>query len=278
MGESSDSVEEDATKKEERDAAESPPPASPKVEPTHGSLFETSSSVPASPDVVSNTSSLVVDGLLFHRIGAQTSATSPPSLLHSSLNCTLHTSPPSSTPTIILDLVPGRGRAGDVYSDSTGLLAVKLIEPREDDVYNALYDSDACEAIRRYESRLQEAIREVAAYQKLQACRFVPAFYGCFERVDEDSYRNLMLVMERVAGNHIAEEDLPKLINMIEYAVRAVHRYGVLHGDVRPANILLAQYKIVLVDFGRSRLDPDASQAEMETSRVRYLQRWAIKM
>lgn len=53
--------------------------------------------------------------------------------------------------------------------------------------------------------------------------------------------------------------------------MRTVHCYGVLHGDIRLPNILLAHDKIFLLDFGRSRLDPSVRQAETETARIRHM-------
>lgn len=185
-----------------------PPPASRKTEPPNGS----SNLVPASPTDVSNTATLLVDGHLFHRLGANLSTTTTPSRLPTSTTSPLPFSPPASTPAISLDLVLGHGRAADVYSDSTGLLAIKLVEPRIDDVFNPLYDSDPEQASRRYDSRLQEAMREAEAYGKLQGCRVVPAFYGAFEGVDERGYRIVVLVMERLVGKHIAQDQLPQFV------------------------------------------------------------------
>ncbi|KAL7344417.1 hypothetical protein BJY59DRAFT_22081 [Rhodotorula toruloides] len=254
----------------DEDLGESPPPASPKSEPLRQWLG--ASSAPASPDMMRRTSTLIIDGCSYERVGTAPSTTPPPSDLDASPTSLPRASPSTSAPAISLSLMLGRGGSGDVYTDSTGVFAVKLVEPRNNDFYDPIYDNDANEAIQRYGSRLQETRQEVEAYRKLQACAIVPAFYGLFERVDEDGYTNLALVMERVMGRHLAKEQLvTDVIKKIESAVRTVHCYGVLHGDIRLPNILLAHDKIFLLDFGRSRLDPSVRQAETETARIRHM-------
>ncbi|PRQ74833.1 Protein kinase-like domain-containing protein [Rhodotorula toruloides] len=170
-----------------------------------------------------------------------------------------------------LDELLTRGSCGEVYTDATGTLAIKIVEPREDNVYNWIYDETPSEPLRRYESRLQEALNEVEAYKALEGCIFVPSFYGCFESVHEDGHKILVLVMERVTGELLTMKRVPAFVHKIEAAVRAVHRCGVRHGSVKPGHILLARDKIFLLDFGLSRLDPDVRQAETETARLRYI-------
>jgi len=73
------------------------------------------------------------------------------------------------------------------------------------------------------------------------------------------------LVMELLVGDTLqqtverqgplAEAEAIRVVTEIGAAIRAVHAAGILHRDVKPSNVMLANDKrIVLIDFGSSRL------------------------
>lgn len=61
-------------------------------------------------------------------------------------------------------------------------------------------------------------------------------------------------VMRQVYGHPLCMPICPSLQGPILAAVTAVHARGIVHGDLKPSNIILSdQRRIVLIDFGLGR-------------------------
>ncbi len=110
------------------------------------------------------------------------------------------------------------------------------------------------------ESR-QRLAREVASLQLVTSPRVA-------EVIDADPWGETPFVATRyVPGlslhEHVRQEgpvsgaDLAYLAACLVEALQAVHRAGVLHRDVKPANVLLEGRAPVLIDFGLARLAED---------------------
>jgi serine/threonine protein kinase len=65
------------------------------------------------------------------------------------------------------------------------------------------------------------------------------------------------------------------LSSRVRQAFMALHDKGVLHGDVRPENILVTKdSSVVIIDFERSEVNIEPSLLEAEQNEVRGLLRW----
>jgi tRNA A-37 threonylcarbamoyl transferase component Bud32 len=76
-----------------------------------------------------------------------------------------------------------------------------------------------------------------------------------------------------VEGTMLSETIITQRIetNTIE-AFKTLHSYGVCHGDVRAANILVRNNEIVvLIDFERSMLNADKMMLVEEEDEVRHM-------
>lgn len=103
--------------------------------------------------------------------------------------------------------------------------------------------------------------REVNSLRRIRSPRVA-------EIVDADPFGAIPYVATRyVPGlalhDHVAEEgpvegtDLVRLADMLAEALAAVHACGVLHRDVKPANVLMEGRNPVLIDFGLARVADD---------------------
>ncbi len=162
----------------------------------------------------------------------------------------------------------GRGSAAEVYRASH-------IETGEEYALKALHirASDQTLARRRFE-------REMAVVARLDhpgICRVHD--FGC---VSPGSYYIVMDLIEGTSLRDVLSErrdglPLPKALDIFQQVVEAVnyaHTQGVIHQDVRPSNILLANgVRPILVDFGIVRMldQDDVTTAEFSPRAPLYM-------
>ncbi len=151
-----------------------------------------------------------------------------------------------------IDAVAGRGGMGVVYR-ATQLnlgrpVALKLITP------DRALDSDFRERFQR-ESRLAASIDH-------------PNVVPVYEAGEADGH--LYLVMRWVRGTdlhallkrekRLAPEVAATIVAQVAAGLDAAHAAGLVHRDVKPANVLLSGEHAYLSDFGLSRLEASESQ------------------
>src|SRR4030095_5710258 len=78
------------------------------------------------------------------------------------------------------------------------------------------------------------------------------------------------LVMEYVEGptlrGPMAAEKATRLAVQIAGAIEAAHEHGVLHGDVKPANVIVTRDSAKLLDFGVARARQQSLSEAMTTN------------
>lgn len=150
--------------------------------------------------------------------------------------------------------VLGEGSMATVFlarqSSLRRMVAVKVLRPEfaADDI-----------ARRRFEREAQSAA------QLLHSS--VPVLYGVGRLADGVPY----IVMEYVDGRNLADvlmangplapKEVGRIVGAVASALAAAHSQGILHRDVRPANVLQENFtgRIVLTDFGIAALLESAS-------------------
>jgi serine/threonine-protein kinase len=143
----------------------------------------------------------------------------------------------------------GRGGMGVVYRGLHRKLrrmdAIKVIRPDR-------FWSDSPESIREMQSRFERELR-LAAYIAHE--NIVPVY-----QVGEENGR-LWFSMQLVEGISLQElrghaatatEQIVSVLEKIARAVDRLHRHGVIHGDIKPHNILIEQHsgRPLITDFG----------------------------
>jgi tRNA A-37 threonylcarbamoyl transferase component Bud32 len=79
-----------------------------------------------------------------------------------------------------------------------------------------------------------------------------------------------VIVLDRVVGHYLSQTDR-SLLDELLGAFQAIHRAGLVHGDVKYDNILVTPARrVVVVDFGLSR-PADSAEQEAELAEVRAL-------
>ncbi|KAL7344410.1 hypothetical protein BJY59DRAFT_711050 [Rhodotorula toruloides] len=119
------------------------------------------------------------------------------------------------------------------------MLAIKVIVPQGD------------ESFEQYEDRWDEGVREVEALERLKGC-LAPELYGVFERTDDEGYRWVVIVSERIRGKACGDSEFKKYRLDIAHALIRLHTCGILHGDIK------------FVDFGRALIDTTLDQYQWE--------------
>lgn len=108
----------------------------------------------------------------------------------------------------------------------------------------------------------ERLVREVAALRKVEDDAFVTVLdaevdadeaFVVTELVDGPSLED-----EVLGGGPLDAEDVLELAEKLAQALHAVHAAGLVHRDVKPSNILLADHGPVLIDFGIAQAMTDA--------------------
>ncbi len=164
-----------------------------------------------------------------------------------------------------LDRVIGRGGSGTVHLAVDEVLGRQVAMKR----IGAIPGSDNAE--------IERAEREA----RLAAALNHPHVVSVFDLVDEDGVR--WLVMEYVDGETLSERvssagplsatEAATLLGQTADALVAAHGNGIVHRDVKPSNILIANGSAKLNDFGIARSADDASltQTGLVTGSPAYL-------
>ncbi len=164
-----------------------------------------------------------------------------------------------------LERVIGRGGSGTVHLALDEVLGRQVAMKR----IGLIPGSDNAEVERaEREARLAAALNH-------------PHVVSVFDLVDEDDVR--WLVMEYVDGQTLSERvstagplgarEAATLLGQTADALVEAHRSGIVHRDVKPSNILIAQGAAKLNDFGIARSADDASltQTGLVTGSPAYL-------
>lgn len=122
------------------------------------------------------------------------------------------------------------------------------------------------------EKQLEQARTEI---ETLRICQHqnIMRLYEVFENAD-----NIYLVLEYLAGGNlynyakerhydIKEEKSKKFIKSIATALNYMHKYGIIHRDIKPDNVVLASLSehsgVKIVDFGLAKiLEPNELASE----------------
>ncbi len=73
-----------------------------------------------------------------------------------------------------------------------------------------------------------------------------------------DEYIEGDTLLHLLENDKFSESDIPKLAVWLVYAVGILHKNGIVHGDIKPANIIICpDGSLKLIDFGVSRLSGD---------------------
>lgn len=108
----------------------------------------------------------------------------------------------------------------------------------------------------------ERLVREVAALRRVEDDAFVTVLdaevdadeaFVVTELVDGPSLED-----EVLGGGPLDAEDTLELAEKLARALHAVHDAGLVHRDVKPSNILLAEHGPVLIDFGIAQAVTDA--------------------
>ncbi|WP_433791435.1 protein kinase domain-containing protein [Actinoplanes sp. CA-252034] len=109
------------------------------------------------------------------------------------------------------------------------------------------------------EHQVRRTLREAQAAARLRH----PSIVTVYDVVTDDGSR--WIVMELVEGRSLAEaiaehgllteRRTAEIGLQVLDALRAAHREGIAHRDVKPANILLEEERVVLTDFGIAAID-----------------------
>jgi DNA-binding NarL/FixJ family response regulator len=155
-----------------------------------------------------------------------------------------------------VDGIAGRGGMGVVYRATDLTLdrrvALKLIAPSlaADPVFRARFE---------LECRLAAAIDHPHAVEPFRAGEESGLLYVTMRFVEGTDLRELLRATERLAPRRAAT-----IVHEVAGALDEAHRHGLVHRDVKPANVLIASHEGVerayLTDFGVCRQRAVASE------------------
>ncbi|XP_015922138.1 dual specificity protein kinase TTK [Parasteatoda tepidariorum] len=133
-----------------------------------------------------------------------------------------------------------------------------------------------CVKLKNTDPSIREGYRKEIEYlKKLQGSNRVIKMYDYEYREDE-----LFLVLERGDidfAKYISNEAKLKRLSpiMIKFywqqmleAVADIHKYGIVHSDLKPANFLLVEGNLKLIDFGIAALVPDDKTSTFRDTQV----------
>nr|XP_027201375.1 extracellular signal-regulated kinase 2-like [Dermatophagoides pteronyssinus] len=138
-------------------------------------------------------------------------------------------------------------------------------------IYNAFVN--ATDALRTF--------REVVVLEAMRGSEYVTLLQEVIRAAnDTDLYLVLELcsgdLLRRRKARQIAEEKIPYIFAQLLCAIESLHRRGVIHRDVKPANILIDENCAVkLGDFGLARLVGDSDTLDRMEKLTDYVaSRW----
>ena len=158
----------------------------------------------------------------------------------------------------------GIGGMGAVFSArEPGLnrdVALKLLRPQ----------------YRNQSERIENFIREARTTAQIDHPNIVPVHrlgvfddvgvYFTMKRVEGETLRT---VLRKLAENHPGYRRKFSLIRLLEIFLGAcngvafAHRHGILHGDLKPANLMVGDYgEVMVMDWGMARYRPDLDQGD----------------
>jgi tetratricopeptide (TPR) repeat protein len=119
------------------------------------------------------------------------------------------------------------------------LVAIKIIRP----------DLATAEAAERFlrEARVLAQLRHPNVVSVHRAGEAGGFFYYVMDLVEGET------LAQRMSRGHLTREETLKLGRDLLDALEAVHRLGIVHRDVKPANIFLVEGRALLADFGIAR-------------------------
>ena len=81
-----------------------------------------------------------------------------------------------------------------------------------------------------------------------------------------DEYIEGETLLSLLENDKFSGEDIPKLAVWLVYAIGILHKNGIVHGDIKPANIIICpDGSLKLIDFGVSRLVGDEGKTYFGT-------------
>lgn len=113
----------------------------------------------------------------------------------------------------------------------------------------------------RFEWEIGAYQAETEAYQWIEGHGIGPRFLG---HLTEDG-RVIGFLLQKVDGHYAGIEDLPRC----EEVVRKLHSLGVVHGDLNRYNFIVAEDRVILIDFETAAKSQDEGEMAAELAGLR---------